>query len=95
MSPVSHCLFFPWPQNDEDGRKYEAFMIAVEPFMRECETCGGSGEYETEYGPRGCGLCNSRLVPVRTQSGESIDMDYGDIAVIDDGRLVDVIRRLS
>jgi len=28
----------------------------------ECKTCGGEGEYETEYGPRGCLRCNSRVI---------------------------------
>lgn len=69
-----------------------AFFEAITPYLRECTVCDGTGEYETEFGPRDCGLCNSRLVPVITHDGKRIDMDYGDVAIVEDGQLLEVIR---
>ena len=44
----------------------------------ECKVCGGSGEYESEYGPKGCNPCNSRLVPFVDHSGKTVYADWGD-----------------
>ena len=33
---------------------------------KKCSRCGGTGEYEGEYGPVSCQPCNSRLIPLRT-----------------------------
>jgi len=35
-------------------------------WFKKCDVCGGSGEYEGEYGPLGCQLCNSSLIAIRT-----------------------------
>jgi hypothetical protein len=51
-----------------------------------CDTCGGYGEYETNYGPRGCDLCNSRLIRVcDPESDQIFDVDWGD-TIVHDGR---------
>jgi hypothetical protein len=49
-----------------------------------CCVCDGFGEYEDELGPRGCHLCNSRLIRIRTSDGQLVDVDWGD-TVINDG----------
>lgn len=57
-------------------------FVAPQP---KCSTCGGTGEYEGEYGPRGCGLCNSRLIPIFTQE-PNLYVDWGDTVIkYDDG----------
>lgn len=82
---------YPVPNWSDDGfedyrRKEAEFRALVKPFERECKTCGGYGEYETGHGPAGCGLCNSRLVPLRLSTGEAVDLDYGDSVLIIDGK---------
>lgn len=47
----------------------------------ECPTCGGYGEYETEYGSRGCNECNSRLIPYIDQAGRRQYVDWGDTLI--------------
>jgi len=43
-----------------------------------CTVCGGSGEYESEYGPKGCNPCNSRLIPFVDHAGKTAYADWGD-----------------
>lgn len=47
-------------------------------YQPECSLCGGSGEYETEYGPKGCNPCSSRLVPFVDHTGKMVYADWGD-----------------
>jgi hypothetical protein len=49
-----------------------------------CTICGGSGEYEGEYGPVSCGLCNSRLLPFIDGNGKLVMADWGDDIVKDE-----------
>jgi hypothetical protein len=49
-----------------------------------CDKCGGYGEYEGEYGPIGCGLCNSRLLPFVDRYGKVVTADWGDVIVKDE-----------
>ena len=42
-----------------------------------CTICGGSGEYETEWGTKGCNLCNSRCFELLTINGKEV-VDWGD-----------------
>lgn len=65
------------------------FIDACKPFWPVCKTCGGTGEYETNYGPAGCNLCNSRLVPVMFD-GKEILLDYGSEIDVQDGELLAV-----
>lgn len=44
----------------------------------DCKLCGDSGEYETEYGPKGCNECNSRLLPFIDRNGQRVTLDWGD-----------------
>ena len=43
-----------------------------------CKLCGGSGEYEDEYGPKGCLLCCSRLVAFNDATGTMRTVDWGE-----------------
>lgn len=43
-----------------------------------CPVCGGSGEYESEYGPKGCNPCNSRLIAFVDHTGKTVYADWGD-----------------
>lgn len=43
-----------------------------------CAVCGGSGEYEGEYGPVGCHPCNSRLYFFIDYRGRRVGADDGD-----------------
>jgi hypothetical protein len=43
----------------------------------DCPECHGSGEYEGEYGPTGCGLCNSQLIAFNGIDGVQY-ADWGD-----------------
>lgn len=56
-----------------------------------CPDCGGSGEYETGCGPRGCGPCNSRLCYFLDHEGKAQWLDWGDSVVID-GDVFTVVR---
>ena len=52
----------------------------------ECTTCDGTGEYEGDYGPKSCGLCNSRLIAFIDTDGIVQHADWGDrIEWLDDG----------
>jgi hypothetical protein len=66
------------------------FNTIASQFKRKCTTCGGTGEYESEQGPKGCNLCNSRLYPVITVDGRHFDLDYGDTLIIENNQLVNV-----
>jgi len=44
----------------------------------ECDLCGGHGEYETEYGPRGCDACNSRCIPLIDHTGNVVYVDWNE-----------------
>lgn len=46
-----------------------------------CNTCGGTGEYEGEYGPVACQLCCSRLISFIDCNGVRQDVDWGDYIV--------------
>lgn len=73
--------------SDPDNCREVFAFVAPQP---KCSTCNGYGEYETEYGPRGCNLCCSRLVPIfeNTVSGHQEYVDWGDTVVREaDGRL--------
>lgn len=54
-----------------------------------CPTCNDTGEYETEYGPKGCQACNSRLIAIRN-SGHEIFADWGDWIIKGDGGALSV-----
>ncbi len=43
-----------------------------------CPVCGGYGEYEGEYGPQGCMLCCSRLIPFVDADGKMQTLDWGE-----------------
>lgn len=43
----------------------------------DCPKCHGTGEYEGEYGPIGCNLCNSRLIAFNSIDGVQY-ADWGD-----------------
>lgn len=43
----------------------------------DCPNCHGYGEYEGEYGPIGCNLCNSRLIAFHSTTGV-VFADWGD-----------------
>jgi hypothetical protein len=52
-----------------------------------CPICNDYGEYE-DNGPKGCSLCNSRLIQFVNKSGNRVMADYGDTIVkYDDGTL--------
>lgn len=61
---------------DHDNYR-EAKAFLGERGFAKCKTCGGSGEYEGEYGPKGCQPCNSRCIAVQTRRGVKY-ADYGD-----------------
>jgi len=42
-----------------------------------CTICGGTGEYEGEYGPLGCQPCNSRLLTFIDYRGKEQHVDWG------------------
>lgn len=44
----------------------------------QCHICGGFGEYETDYGPVGCNLCNSRLIPFIDYEGKLQTLDWNE-----------------
>lgn len=55
--------------------------IAVDAFcgpQPPCPVCGGSGEYEGEYGPKPCYPCNSRLFAFIDHLGKRVYADDGD-----------------
>ena len=43
----------------------------------ECSLCGGTGEYEGEYGPISCGGCCSRLIVFIDHKGNRNWIDWG------------------
>lgn len=53
----------------------------------ECKTCGGNGEYETDNGPVGCPLCNSRLIPFIDANGVEQHLDWGETVQNVNGKL--------
>lgn len=48
-----------------------------------CKLCGGYGEYEDD-GPKGCNLCNSRLIPFKDKDGKLQTADWGDEIIKDE-----------
>lgn len=61
----------------ENGGNYSA----ISEFCGEqppCPVCGGSGEYESEHGPKGCHPCNSRLFAFIDYRGKRVYADDGD-----------------
>ena len=61
--------------NDNTTEVYE-FIGSENEYI--CELCGGSGEYEDDYGPKGCLLCSSRLIPFKDKNGDFQTADWGD-----------------
>ena len=45
--------------------------------LYDCPKCHELGEYDTECGPRGCQLCNSRLIAFNGKNGVEF-ADWGD-----------------
>ncbi len=43
-----------------------------------CPLCNNTGEYESEYGPKGCNECNSRLIPFIDANGNRVTADWDD-----------------
>ncbi|MFA7166293.1 MAG: hypothetical protein WC124_10720 [Desulfoplanes sp.] len=64
------------PANDNSLKVYE-FIGKEHEYV--CLLCGGSGEYESEYGGTvGCDLCCSRLIPFWDYQHTRQDTDWGD-----------------
>ena len=59
----------------QDNCEEVKLFIGPQP---KCSICGGSGEFETEYGPKGCNPCNSRLISFVNCSGKTVYADWGD-----------------
>lgn len=61
----------------EEGLNKEQIDAFIGP-QPPCPICNDYGEYETEYGPRGCDPCNSRLLAFVDAQGKWAYADYGD-----------------
>jgi hypothetical protein len=68
--------------NDNTKEVYD--FIGKQP---ECEICGGYGEYESDYCPKGCNPCNSRLIAFIDKNGVLSYADWGDIIIKDNDGL--------
>ena len=72
----------------DDGKKFTTVKEIYEFIGKEneyvCTVCDGSGEYEGEYGPQGCNLCNSRLIPFIDKDGKMQTADLCDEIIKDD-----------
>jgi hypothetical protein len=73
---VSAIGYVRYPDGTDNSSEVIKFIGGQAP----CKTCGGRGEYETEYGPRGCAPCNSRCIAVQT-GGTVTYADWGDVIV--------------
>jgi len=62
----------------ENGGNYKAISEFCGP-QPPCHICGGSGEYEGDYGPVSCQPCNSRLFDFIDFRGKRVFADDGDI----------------
>lgn len=67
-------------QNDNTLEVY-AFIGIENQYT--CELCGGYREYEDD-GPKGCNLCNSRLIPFKDRDGKLQTADWGDEIIKDE-----------
>ena len=69
------------PVEVEAIRYNEWNFVTVHDFLGDafwkCDKCGGYGEYEGEYGPISCQLCNSSLMPIKTLDSVAY-ADWGD-----------------
>lgn len=68
--------YIDYVTNDGSGNSEEVMKFVGD--VPECKLCGGFGEYETEYGPRGCDECNSSCIPFIDFRGRRILADWGD-----------------
>lgn len=66
---------------NDNTREVYAFIEKENEYV--CTLCDGSGEYEGEYGHKGCNLCNSRLIPFIDKDGKIQTADWGDEIIKD------------
>lgn len=83
----------------EDGRWEPDNSCSVQAFIGPqppCPLCQDKGEYESEFGPKGCDPCNSRVIAFIDYTGKRVYADWGDsIEKREDGlHLVDGAERL-
>jgi len=63
-----------YTDNPDNTREVMEFVGDTPP----CPTCNNTGEYEGEYGPKGCPPCCSRLVPFINNNGKRDYVDWGE-----------------
>jgi len=69
------------PEKGEDGKWTSDNAHEVYEFIGPqppCPLCGDHGEYESEFGPKGCSPCNSRLIAFINAEGKRVYADWGD-----------------
>lgn len=80
---ISYVIYNPPHKVDErwvsDGSKQTREFIGDKWYK--CPACGETGEYETENGPVGCNLCNSRLLPFVNDCGKVEYADWDDVII--------------
>lgn len=70
-----------YTESPDNCREVVTWLKARNLFA-ECNVCGGTGEYESEHGPKGCAACLSRLIAVKVLAGVRY-IDYGDMVAWD------------
>ena len=58
-----------------------------------CPVCGDYGEYDGEYGPIACPVCNSRLIPFVNSDGKRVYADWEDSILKDSGGHLRLIKK--
>lgn len=59
---------------------WDEIRAFIGDWFKECEKCGGTGEYEGEYGPTTCMPCMSSLIAIKTLENPhgAVYADWGD-----------------